>query len=259
MLLGYLLHEDNLSETIERTVGIIEDVEHHITLAAIKAIRGQLLLLPYRAHLALHILIFREISQLLEFINAHDNPDFLFLRQQLWQLENRHLISFLRHKLQVESHKIRNLIVNHYLWNYTRQELLGILYPTFYLGRSAGYDLTGKSAIEFCFRADTESIYIADSHLLVFRTQFRHCLLYKRRFSPSTWRNEHHVDMGSQELLEQSPVFRPVDKILFGSQSTKLKRRLKYCHILLIKFVLPALFNSYHLQIYKKLPKGNLP
>ena len=82
---------------------------------------------------------------------------------------------------------------------------------------------------------------------------------YKRRFSPSTWRNEHHVDMGSQELLEQSPIFRSVDKILFGSQSTKLKRRLKYCYILLIKFVLPALFNSYHLQIYKKLPKGNLP
>ena len=88
MLLGYLLHEDDLSETIERTVGIIEDVEHHITLAAIKAIRGQLLLLPYRAHLALHILIFREISQLLKFINAHDNPDSLFLRQQLRQLEN---------------------------------------------------------------------------------------------------------------------------------------------------------------------------
>ena len=29
------------------------------------------------------------------------------------------------------------------------------------------------------------------------------------------------ITKGVQELLEQSPVFRPVDKILFGSQSTK--------------------------------------
>ena len=30
MLLGYLLHENHLTETIERTIGIVEDIEHHV-------------------------------------------------------------------------------------------------------------------------------------------------------------------------------------------------------------------------------------
>ena len=28
MFLGYLLHENHLTETIERTIGIVEDIEH---------------------------------------------------------------------------------------------------------------------------------------------------------------------------------------------------------------------------------------
>ena len=30
MFLGYLLHENHLTETIERTIGIVEDIEHHV-------------------------------------------------------------------------------------------------------------------------------------------------------------------------------------------------------------------------------------
>ena len=41
----------------------------------------------------------RKISQLLELVYADDNPDALFLCQQLRQLENRHLITLLWHKL----------------------------------------------------------------------------------------------------------------------------------------------------------------
>lgn len=77
MLLSYLLHENHLSEAIKRTIGIVEDIEHHVSLAAVEAVRGKLLLLPYRAHLSLHILILRKVSQLLELVYADDNPDAL--------------------------------------------------------------------------------------------------------------------------------------------------------------------------------------
>lgn len=75
MFLGYLLHEYHLSEAIERTVGIVEDVEHHISLAAVETVRGELLLLPYGAHFSFHVLVFWEISQLLELVYADDNLD----------------------------------------------------------------------------------------------------------------------------------------------------------------------------------------
>ena len=133
MLLGYLLHENHLAETIERTIGIVEDIEHHVALATIKAVRGQLLLLPNGTHLALHVLILREICQLLKLIDAHDDLDALLPCQNLRQLENRHLVTLLWHKLHVESDKIRYLVVHDNLRNDTCQELLGILYPTFHL------------------------------------------------------------------------------------------------------------------------------
>ena len=46
MLLSYLLHENHLAEAIKRTIGIVEDIEHHVSLAAVEAVRGKLLLLP---------------------------------------------------------------------------------------------------------------------------------------------------------------------------------------------------------------------
>ena len=111
MLLGYLIHKDNLAKAIKRTVGIIKNIEHHIPFAAIKTIRGQLLLLPNRAHLAFHIAILWKICQLLKLIYAHNNSDSLFLGKHLWQLQYRHLVFLLRHKLQVKGCKICNLIV----------------------------------------------------------------------------------------------------------------------------------------------------
>ena len=53
MLLGYLLHKNDLPKTIERAIGIIEDVEHHIALTAIKTIRDMRLQLPYTTQLLL--------------------------------------------------------------------------------------------------------------------------------------------------------------------------------------------------------------
>lgn len=124
MFLGYLLHENHLSEAIERTVGIVEDVEHHISLAAVETVRGELLLLPYGAHFSFHVLVFWEISQLLELVYADDNLDTFFLCQHFGKLQDSHLVSILRYKL------------------------LSILHPSFHLRRSTSYNLTGKCAIE---------------------------------------------------------------------------------------------------------------
>ena len=92
MLLSYLLHKNHLSKAIKRTIGIVEDIEHHVSLAAVETVRGKLLLLPYRTHLSLHILILRKISQLLELVDTDDNPDALFLCQQLWQLDRKSVV-----------------------------------------------------------------------------------------------------------------------------------------------------------------------
>ena len=174
MLLSYLLHENHLSKAIKRTIGIVEDIEHHVSLAAVETVRGKLLLLPYRTHLSLHILILRKISQLLELVDADDNPDALFLCQQLRQLENRHLITLLWHKLQVESHEVGHLVVDYNLRYHTCQEFLCILYPSFHFRGSTSYNLTGKSAIKFRFRADAEGINITDSYVIIFISQFAH-------------------------------------------------------------------------------------
>ena len=54
------------------------------------------------------------------------------------------------------------------------QEFLCILYPSFHFRGSTSYNLTGKSAIKFRFRADAEGINITDSYVIILISQFAH-------------------------------------------------------------------------------------
>ena len=67
------LQEEDLTKTIEGRVRVVEDVHHHVTLAAIQTIVGMVLMLPYGAHRCFHLLPAWKIGQLLEFIDTYDD------------------------------------------------------------------------------------------------------------------------------------------------------------------------------------------
>ena len=67
------LEPDDLTEAVKWFGRVIEDIRHHMAFAAIETIGHIVLLLPHRAHLALHVRILRNVGQLLELINAHDD------------------------------------------------------------------------------------------------------------------------------------------------------------------------------------------
>jgi len=62
----YLLEIEHLTKAVERIVGIVEDVRHHVPFAAIEAIGHVFLLLPDRPHEPLHLFPFWQQCQLLK-------------------------------------------------------------------------------------------------------------------------------------------------------------------------------------------------
>ena len=136
MFLGYLLHENHLTGN-DRTdfLELLKILEHHVALASHKGSKRSTAAAAKRnaASCPPCSYILREISTIAETHQCtHDDLDALPPCQNLRQLENRHLVTLLWHKLHVESDKIRYLVVHDNLRNDTCQELLGILYPTFH-------------------------------------------------------------------------------------------------------------------------------
>ncbi len=59
------------------------------------------------------------------------NQHFLACCQFLWQAQDIHLVLFARNELQVECHKISDIVFDNQLWYHTTEEFLGILNATF--------------------------------------------------------------------------------------------------------------------------------
>lgn len=176
----YLLKKDDLTKTIERAIGVVEDVHHHVSLAAVETVGGQLLLLPYGTHLPFHVFILGKEGELLKLINTDDDIDALVLCQCLRKLQDRQFVLFFGNIFEVKGHKVVYLVVDNNLRDDTREKLLGVSNPTVNLTRRTGYNLTGKHSIELSLGRDAEGIDIADMHFLVFFLEFCHGNFYQR-------------------------------------------------------------------------------
>lgn len=111
----YLLKKDDLTKTIERAIGVVEDVHHHVSLAAVETVGGQLLLLPYGTHLPFHVFILGKEGELLELIDTDDDIDALILCQCLRKLQDRQFVLFLWNIFEVEGHEVVYLVVDNNL------------------------------------------------------------------------------------------------------------------------------------------------
>ena len=202
ILFANLIEKNNLSESIERIVGIIENVHHHVAFASIEAIGCGLLLLPNGAHLSFHVLIFRKIGKLLKFIHTNDNMDTFLFCQGFRKLKNREFVFFLGFKFYVKGHEIVNLVFDNQLGNDSVEELFGVFCPFLKLGRRTSDDLTCESTIELRFRTNAERVDKTYFNILFRGRKFIQSSFYQRRFAPSARRYQHDVNMRCEQLFQ---------------------------------------------------------
>ena len=130
-----------------------------------------MLLLPHRAHFSFHVGVLRDVGQLLELIDAHDDSQPLGCSDFLGQFQNFQLIFLLRLETQVKSDKLGHFVPDYQLRNGACKEFLHFLNAPLETRCSAGHDTAGKHTVELGLGADAEGVDVAHAHVLVLGRQ----------------------------------------------------------------------------------------
>lgn len=88
IFLGYSFQVHQLSELKERTVRLVENIFHHVHLAAVETIGGMVLQLPFSPQHSFKVLPFWQVGELLKLIDADDNLDAFSLGYPFGELQN---------------------------------------------------------------------------------------------------------------------------------------------------------------------------